>query len=105
MSSLRALPGVARAANVTYLTMQVRRGKVDARAMVVGFEASQAQLRASRMLNEGRAEEAERTLAAAEQQLRQSQVQFSDETVQGNLMRQADSVSRGRRSAGSAATA
>jgi Ca-activated chloride channel family protein len=74
-------------------------------AMVVGFEASQAQLRASRMLNEGRAEEAERTLAAAEQQLRQSQVHFSDEIVQGNLMRQADSVSRGRRSAGAAAAA
>ncbi|MBK6905720.1 MAG: ABC transporter permease [Rhodocyclaceae bacterium] len=39
--SIRALPGVARAANVTYLTMQVRRGKVDARAMVVGFEPGQ----------------------------------------------------------------
>jgi putative ABC transport system permease protein len=36
------LPGVARAANVTYLTMQVRRGRAastsDVRAMVVGFE-------------------------------------------------------------------
>ena len=36
--SLRALPGVSRAANVTYLTMQVRHGKADVRAMVVGFE-------------------------------------------------------------------
>ena len=36
--TLRALPGVSRAANVTYLTMQVRRGKTDVRAMVVGFE-------------------------------------------------------------------
>jgi len=46
------LPGVARAANVTYLTMQVRRaldsgaapagrGDNDVRAMVVGFEAGQ----------------------------------------------------------------
>jgi putative ABC transport system permease protein len=46
--SIRGLPGVARAANVTYLTMQVRRVGADAdgveddgrevRAMVVGFE-------------------------------------------------------------------
>ena len=33
-----ALPGVSRAANVTYLTMQVRRGDTDVRAMVVGYE-------------------------------------------------------------------
>ena len=32
-----AMPGVARAANVTYLTMQVRRGDRDVRAMVVGI--------------------------------------------------------------------
>ncbi|HYG66360.1 MAG TPA: ABC transporter permease [Anaeromyxobacteraceae bacterium] len=31
-----AMPGVARAASVTYLTMQVRRGERDVRAMVVG---------------------------------------------------------------------
>ncbi len=31
------IPGVARAANVTYLTMQVRRAGADVRAMVVGF--------------------------------------------------------------------
>jgi putative ABC transport system permease protein len=37
--SIVGLPGVARAANVTYLTMQVRRsGGGDVRAMVVGFE-------------------------------------------------------------------
>jgi len=36
--AVRGLPGVARAANVTYLTMQVRRGGADVRAMVVGFE-------------------------------------------------------------------
>ena len=35
------LPGVAQAANVTYLTMQVRKGSTDVRAMVVGFEPAQ----------------------------------------------------------------
>ena len=39
--SILGLPGVARAANVTYLTMQVRRGSSDVRAMVVGFEPAQ----------------------------------------------------------------
>lgn len=39
--SLLGLPGVARAANVTYLTMQVRQGDSDVRAMVVGFEPGQ----------------------------------------------------------------
>lgn len=39
--ALLALPGVSRAANVTYLTMQVRRGGTDVRAMVVGFEPGQ----------------------------------------------------------------
>ena len=38
---LLGLPGVARAANVTYLTMQVRHGDSDLRAMVVGFEPGQ----------------------------------------------------------------
>ncbi|MBI2287163.1 MAG: ABC transporter permease [Nitrosomonadales bacterium] len=35
------MPGVAQAANVTYLTMQVRKGDTDVRAMVVGFESGQ----------------------------------------------------------------
>ncbi len=35
------MPGVAQAANVTYLTMQVRKGNTDVRAMVVGFESGQ----------------------------------------------------------------
>ena len=35
------LPGAAQAANVTYLTMQVRKGNTDVRAMVVGFEPGQ----------------------------------------------------------------
>jgi len=39
--SLLSLPGVARAANVTYLTMQVRLNNSDVRAMVVGFEPGQ----------------------------------------------------------------
>lgn len=39
--SLLGQAGVARAANVTYLTMQVRRGSSDVRAMVVGIEAQQ----------------------------------------------------------------
>jgi len=34
---IRGLPGVAEAANVTYLTMQVRRGAEDVRAMVSGI--------------------------------------------------------------------
>lgn len=37
--SILALPGVAEAANVTYLTMQVRQGRRDVRAMVVGIVA------------------------------------------------------------------
>ncbi|MBE0547839.1 MAG: ABC transporter permease [Rubrivivax sp.] len=39
--AIRGLPGVAQAANVTYLTMQVRRGDQEVRAMVVGFESGQ----------------------------------------------------------------
>lgn len=35
--ALRTMPGVAEAANVTYLTMQVRQGDRDVRAMVVGI--------------------------------------------------------------------
>ena len=34
---IRTLPGVAAAANVTYLTMQVRKGEREVRAMVVGI--------------------------------------------------------------------
>lgn len=39
--SVLGMPGVARAANVTYLTMQVRRESTDVRAMVVGAEPDQ----------------------------------------------------------------
>ena len=39
--SLLSLSGVARATNVTYLTMQVRLDNTDVRAMVVGFEPGQ----------------------------------------------------------------
>jgi len=38
---LLGMPGVAQAANVTYLTMQVRHGDTDSRTMVVGFEPGQ----------------------------------------------------------------
>jgi len=39
--SVLGMPGVAMAANVTYLTMQVRKGNTDVRSMVVGFEPGQ----------------------------------------------------------------
>lgn len=39
--SILGMPGVAQAANVTYLTTQVRKGTTDVRAMVVGFEPGQ----------------------------------------------------------------
>ena len=39
--SIRAMPGVAQAANITYLTMQVRKGDKDVRAMVVGIAAGE----------------------------------------------------------------
>ncbi|TRZ90160.1 MAG: ABC transporter permease [Rhodocyclaceae bacterium] len=39
--SILGMPGVARASNVTYLTMQVRLRETDVRAMVVGFEPGQ----------------------------------------------------------------
>ncbi len=35
--TVRAMPGVVEVANVTYLTMQVRKGDTDVRAMVVGI--------------------------------------------------------------------
>ena len=41
-SALRTMPGVAEAANVTYLTMQVRQGGRDVRAMVVGIVPGEA---------------------------------------------------------------
>ncbi|MCW8920840.1 MAG: ABC transporter permease [Sedimenticola sp.] len=39
--SIRSIPGVARVANVTYLTMQVRQGERDVRAMVTGITAGE----------------------------------------------------------------
>lgn len=39
--AIRAMPGVAQAANVTYFTMQVRKGDHDVRAMVVGIAPGQ----------------------------------------------------------------
>lgn len=40
--AILAMPGIASAANVTYLTMQVRRGERDVRAMVVGVAPGEA---------------------------------------------------------------
>ena len=40
--ALRTMPGMAEAANVTYLTMQVRQGGRDVRAMVVGIVPGEA---------------------------------------------------------------
>ena len=40
--SIRAMPGVARVANVTYLTMQVREGERDVRAMVTGISPGES---------------------------------------------------------------
>ncbi len=39
--SILGMPGVGQAANVTYLTMQVRKNDHDVRAMVVGYEPQQ----------------------------------------------------------------
>ena len=39
--SIRGMPGVAQAANVTYLTMQIGKGDEDVRAMVVGIMAGE----------------------------------------------------------------
>ncbi|MFA6229788.1 MAG: ABC transporter permease [Rhodanobacter sp.] len=39
--SIRTMPGVAQAANITYLTMQVGQGKRDVRTMVVGIAAGE----------------------------------------------------------------
>ncbi|EAZ99694.1 ABC transporter permease [Marinobacter sp. ELB17] len=38
---IRGMPGVARTANVTYLTMQVRQGERDVRAMIAGITAGE----------------------------------------------------------------
>ena len=38
---IRGMPGVVRAANITYLTMQVRQGDRDVRAMVAGIAAGE----------------------------------------------------------------
>jgi putative ABC transport system permease protein len=58
--SLRGLPGVAAAANATYLTMQARQGDRDVRVMLVGFEPGQPgeprYLTAGRPLANGRYE-------------------------------------------------
>jgi len=44
---IEGMPGVASAANVTYLNMQVQRGQEEVRAMVVGMEPGNRQPRAT----------------------------------------------------------
>ncbi len=75
--------------------------------MVSRYEAAQSQLRAVQMLNQGQAQQAEAELQRAEDRLRQTaqQHQFSDQLVQGALLRQAEGVSRGRAAARRAASA
>lgn len=69
-------------------------------AMVTRFEAAQSQMRAAQMINEGQAERAEAELRRAEERLRAAaSVRFSDERVQGQLLRQAEGVSAGRSAA------
>lgn len=67
-------------------------------AMVTRYEAAQSQQRAARLLNEGQAQQAEQELQRAEERLRRAatQYEFADTRVQGQLLRQAASVSAGR---------
>lgn len=67
-------------------------------AMVTRYEAAQSQQRAARLINEGQAQQAEQELQRAEERLRSTatRYQFSDARVQGQLLRQAASVSAGR---------
>jgi Ca-activated chloride channel homolog len=76
-------------------------------AMVVSYEAAQAQVRATRMLNEGQAEQAAAELERAQTRMAQAQQQyhFSDDVVQGSLRRQSAGLASGRAAASSAAAA
>lgn len=75
-------------------------------AMVTRFEAGAVRTRAAQMINEGQAERAEAELQRAEERLRAAaSVQFSDERVQGQLLRQAAGVSAGRSAARRAVSA
>ncbi|MDO9021980.1 MAG: VWA domain-containing protein [Myxococcales bacterium] len=69
-------------------------------AMVSRFEAAQSQMRAAQLINEGQAARAEAELQRAEERLRAAaSVSFSDERVQGQLLRQAAGISTGRAAA------
>jgi Ca-activated chloride channel homolog len=76
-------------------------------AMVVSWEATQAQMRATQLLNQGQAERAEQELRQAEVRLQQAQQQyhFSDDVVQGSMRRQSEGMAAGRAAAGEAARA
>ena len=66
--AVRGLPGVARAANVTYLTMQVGQAGAEVRAMVVGFLPLPARPRQRRSLRR-RIEHRRRPLVARRRHL------------------------------------
>ncbi|MBL8604093.1 MAG: VWA domain-containing protein [Myxococcales bacterium] len=76
-------------------------------AMVASREAAAAQLRASQYVNNGQMAEADAELQRAEARLRSTatQYEFSDDRVQGALLRQAQSVSTGRAAVRHAASA
>ena len=75
-------------------------------AMVTRFEAAQSQMRAAQALSEGNAAQAEVELQRAEANLRAAaSVHFSDDRVQGQLLRQAQGVSEGRAATRRAASA
>ncbi len=75
-------------------------------AMVTRFEAAQSQMRAAQALAAGDAARAEAELQRAEANLRTAaSVHFSDERVQGQLLRQAQGVSEGRAATRRAAAA
>ena len=76
-------------------------------AMVVSYEATRAQLRATELLNRGEAERAEVELQQAQANLQHAQEQyhFSDDVVQGSLRRQSAGLATGRAAASEAARA
>jgi Ca-activated chloride channel family protein len=78
----------------------------DARVstMVASYEAAQAQIRAAQQLSQGQNVEAERTLAAAETQLQQVAA-AAPAAQRDRIMRQTESVRRGRATAVNAAPA
>ncbi|MBI5514221.1 MAG: VWA domain-containing protein [Deltaproteobacteria bacterium] len=73
-------------------------GNQRVQAMVVSYEATQAQFRATEALRQGDATRAQAELASAEQTIQRAQQEyhFTDEVVQGSLARQSSSIAAGR---------